>query len=343
MTETQAVEDPVVDVQEDNSKIGSVESTIKSVELTADQKDKLESLIKAIPTILLKTDNKDYDEIFGYCINVDTNEHVDINIRNEILLKFLKADDYDVEAAKERLVSTLNWRNKFHPLSAAYEEDFDGELNNLGVITGFKNGKDNLKYVTWNLYGEIKNPKELFKQYGGSESASGLKEGTQFLRWRIGLMEKSLLYLDFTDSSNNKIAQVHDYNNVSMLRMDPNVKAPTKQIISIFGSNYPELLSIKFFVNVPTIMSWVFTFFKKLGIISQETLKKFQILNNGNLSEWFGVEGLPATYNGGKSKKIGLLKEIAITTSKDQAPKYVHVIFDKFNNKSIEDANLSVE
>lgn len=344
MSETAVVEQRNDEVSTEKINASSVGDTIKSTELTADQKDKLEKLIGAVPEILKKTDNPKYDEIFGYCINVDTNEHVDVSIRNEILLKFLIADEYDVETAKTRLVNTLNWRNKFQPLSAAYEEEFDQELDQLGVITGNPDGNSNMKYVTWNLYGKLKNPKKVFQQYGGEgESKVGAKEGTQFLRWRIGIMEKSLLFADFTDPSNNKIAQVHDYNNVSMLRMDPNVKASTKQIISIFGANYPELLSVKFFINVPVFMGWVFSFLKKMGIISAETLKKFQVLSNGNLSEWFGKDNLPAEYNGGKSTKFSLLEALAEATPEHDIPVYAKIILAQTKDQVIEDTNLSVD
>lgn len=343
MSET-VVEKPENDHPSERIKSSLVGDIIKTIELTADQKDKFENLIESIPAILLITDNPKYDEIFGYCINVDTNEHVDVFVRNEILLKFLIADEYDVESAKTRLINTLNWRNKFQPLSAAYEEEFDKELDQLGVITGFPDGDDNMKYVTWNLYGKLKNPKKVFQQYGGnSDSKEVSKGGTQFLRWRIGLMEKSLLFLDFTDPSNNKIAQVHDYNHVSMLRMDPNIKASTKEIISIFSANYPELLSVKFFINVPVFMGWVFTFLKKMGIISAETLKKFQVLSNGNLSEWFGKDNLPEEYNGGKSTEFTLLETLADSTPEVNIPSYAKIILNQMKDQVIQDTNLSVE
>ena len=80
-------------------------------------------------------------------------------------------------------------------------------------------------------------------------------------------MEKSLQLIDFTSTTDNRIAQVHDYNNVSMFKIDPGMKA-TKEIITIFGANYPELLSTKFFINVPLIMGWVFIF-KTIRVITE--------------------------------------------------------------------------
>ena len=47
-----------------------------------------------------------------------------------------------------------------------------------------------------------------------------------------------------------RMIQVHDYLNVSFLRMDPAVKAASKEVITVFSMAYPELLKAKFFVNV---------------------------------------------------------------------------------------------
>lgn len=201
-----------------------MKNTINSTTLTTDQATKLAKLIDLIPKILAKLDNPNYDEIFGYRINTSDKPHVDINIRNEILLKFLAADDYDLQLSTQRLIKCLNWRNKFQPLHAAFKEEFDPELNSLGVITDFSKADDNLHVITWNLYGNLKNPKKIFEKFGdsgGSESADDVLPGSQFLRWRIGLMEKSLQLIDFTSKDNHKIGQIHDYNNVSMFRIDP--------------------------------------------------------------------------------------------------------------------------
>jgi hypothetical protein len=51
-----------------------------------------------------------------------------------------------------------------------------------------------------------------------------------------------------------RMIQVHDYLNVSFLRMDPAVRAASKETIQTFSMAYPELLKEKFFVNVPLVM-----------------------------------------------------------------------------------------
>lgn len=319
-----------------SSSIEEVKATIKSVELTDSQAEKLSKLIDSLPKIISGLDNPEYDEIFGYRINTKDKPYVDESIRNEILLKFLAADDYNLELLEKRLIDSLNWRNEFQPLSAAFEETFDKELNELGVITNFPNS--NLKITTWNLYGNLKNPKKIFEKFGANNKVSKLP-GSQFLRWRVGLMEKSLQLIDFTSTTDNRIAQVHDYNNVSMFKIDPGMKKATKEIITIFGANYPELLSTKFFINVPLIMGWVFTFFKTIRVITEATLKKFQVLNHGNLLESFNPDELPKVYGGKVEKSL-----FDIDVSDDiKLSEYGEVILKKVGDEEINHINDDVE
>lgn len=315
---------------------------VTSMDLTKDQTKKLDQLISSIPKILQKVQNKDYDEIFGYRINETGVEYVNEPIRNEILLKFLIANEYDVDVTISKVAETINWRYKFQPLSAAYNEKFDKELNELGVITVFKDEKTpNYKVGTWNLYGNVKNPKKLFDQFGNNDVDKTDRPGTVFLRWRIGLMEKALLFIDYTDCNNHKIVQIHDYNHVSMFKVDKNMRKSTKEIIKIFGDNYPELLSTKFFINVPSLMGWVFSFIVSIGVVSEETLKKFNVLNHGDLSQFFNADNLPSDYKKSGSSKTSLFD---LDRANDaQIPEYGKVLLEKLNKSTIENMNLSVE
>lgn len=307
---------------------------LTKTELLEAQQKKLQQLIDDIPKVLKKTKDPKYDEIFGYRIAPDDVEYVDVSKRNEILLKFLIARDYDVAKAEEMIVKTLNWRREFQVLSAAYNEEYDPELEKIGVITDFgKGNKKNFRVVTWNIYANLKSPKKLFAKLGEGEENSDKTEkpGTMFLRWRVGLMERSLLLLQFDDPENNKIAQVHDYNNVSMFRMDPGMKQATKEIISVFSDNYPELLSKKYFVNVPLFMGWVFTFFKMTGLISALTILRFEMLNHSNLSDAFGKDNLPKEYNGGtENKKVPSIYSLEVS-GEAETPTYAKVMLDRLS------------
>ena len=110
--------------------------------------------------------------------------------------------------------------------------------------------------------------------------------------------------MDYDGEDPYQMVQVHDYLNVSFLRMNPNVKAATKKTIEVFAMAYPELLREKFFVNVPALMGWMFTAMKVF--LSKNTTRKFHPITNGvNLAREFPslVEKFPAAY-GGKSEEL---------------------------------------
>jgi hypothetical protein len=99
--------------------------------------------------------------------------------------------------------------------------------------------------------------------------------------------------------------QVHDYLNVSFLRMDPRAKAASKKTIELLGACYPETLSRKFFVNVPVLMQWMFNAMSLF--ISAETKKKFVVLSYGENVKGELGDGVPEQYGGkgGKLEDIG--------------------------------------
>jgi hypothetical protein len=138
-------------------------------------------------------------------------------------------------------------------------------------------------------------------------------DANRFIKWRAALMELSVKELDLPSATEKipengtdpyRMVQVHDYQNVSFLRMDPHTRAASKETIQTFSMAYPELLKEKFFVNVPLLMGWVFTALKIF--LSPDTIKKFHPLSyGGNLAgelKTFGQE-LPTVY-GGKGKDI---------------------------------------
>jgi len=78
--------------------------------------------------------------------------------------------------------------------------------------------------------------------------------------------------------------------------MDPQVKTASKATIALMTAHYPELLSRKFFVNVPVVMQWMFTAMKL--VLSKETVAKFTVVSYGNqLVHELGDE-VPIEYGG---------------------------------------------
>jgi len=118
-----------------------------------------------------------------------------------------------------------------------------------------------------------------------------------------------------------QMVQVHDYLSVSFFRMDPAVKAASKETITQFSTAYPELLSHKYFVNVPAVMGWMFGVMKLF--LSPATLRKFHPMSSG--ASLMGevkcdAEDFPKEY-GGKGTSIAERGETVKLVEVKEAPK----------------------
>jgi len=110
--------------------------------------------------------------------------------------------------------------------------------------------------------------------------------------------------MDYDAEDPYQMIQVHDYLNLSFLRLNSTIRAASKRTIEEFSTAYPELLREKFFVNVPVIMGWMFTAMKVF--LSKATTRKFHPITNGtNLAREFPAfsDELPKKY-GGKGAEL---------------------------------------
>lgn len=116
-------------------------------------------------------------------------------------------------------------------------------------------------------------------------------------------LDEATSVIDYNGEDPYQMIQVHDYQNVSFLRLNPTIRNASKQTIDAFATAYPELLREKFFVNVPAIMGWMFTAMKVF--LSKNTIRKFHPITNGaNLAREFSFgDELPKTY-GGKAPEL---------------------------------------
>jgi hypothetical protein len=129
-------------------------------------------------------------------------------------------------------------------------------------------------------------------------------------------LNEATAVIDYDGEDPYQMIQVHDYQNVSFLRMNPTIRAASRTTIEVFSMAYPELLKEKFFVNVPAIMGWMFAAMKVF--LSKNTTRKFHPIANGaNLAKEFSSFGekIPKAY-GGKGAE---LQENAMTVSLEDA------------------------
>ncbi|KAL4964454.1 CRAL/TRIO domain protein [Aspergillus stella-maris] len=270
----------------------------------------LEQLFERLPTIL---STAGHSEMWGVPLKHDTADISTINV----LIKFLRANGGNAKPAEEQLSKALTWRKENDP-TALVKKTYDSDkFAGLGYLTQYqREGKSDL-IVTWNIYGAVKKVEATF----GDVNA--------FIQWRAALMELAVQELkldqatqviDYNGEDPYQMIQVHDYLNVSFLRVNPMIKAATKKTIEVFSTAYPELLREKFFVNVPAIMGWMFSLVKLF--VDENTVRKFHPISNGaNLAKEFpGLqEKFPKAYGGSAAELEGSARTVALVKAELKA------------------------
>ncbi|KAF5377763.1 hypothetical protein D9757_008087 [Collybiopsis confluens] len=232
---------------------------------TAEEWDALKAFRAKIPDVLASAyPDKIHSKTTAiklWGVTIDPADLLDARV-SVVLMKFLRARYLNVSEGKTMLISTLRWRDEFNVEAACnetYPQDVFGEL---GHISGRdKQGRP----VVYNVYGGNQDLKAVFGDV------------QRFLRWRVAFMEKSIELLDF--ETNDQMIQVHDYLGVSMTSRDANSKNAASEASSIFSGHYPELLFKKYFINVPSYMTWIFWLFKPL--LPSATLAKMSVVGSG--------------------------------------------------------------
>ncbi|VEU22590.1 DEKNAAC103484 [Brettanomyces naardenensis] len=275
-----------------------------------DHSEDLEKILGELEGLVKKAG---YDEFYGYQMD-PKGEFYDSKIASKLIYKLLKAYNFNLEETRRHFVDILKWRGEFDPLSAAFLEKHDPKFDKIGVMTLNPDGQSGDKVITWNLYGTIDNSEDVFGRLD------------EFMRWRVGIMEQAINQLDFDDTTNDYMAQVHDYKGASLFSMTGDAKKASTSIIKMFGDYYPEVLSRKYFVNVPALMAFLFNAFK--AFVAEATRKKLVMLRHGvELSDYIDGVGVPKSY-GGKSGKG--LDELRFIFDKDRVrlPAYVSYLLE---------------
>jgi hypothetical protein len=89
-----------------------------------------------------------------------------------ILQKFLRANQGDLEKAKQQLLETLKWRKEFDPVKAAGETFEKSRFDGLGYVLEVEGVPDSTSVtgkdvVTFNIYGAVKDNKLTFGDLEG--------------------------------------------------------------------------------------------------------------------------------------------------------------------------------
>ncbi|KAH9566706.1 hypothetical protein CY35_04G142800, partial [Sphagnum magellanicum] len=139
---------------------------------------------------------------------------------NVILLKFLRAKDFNVDEACTMLVNTIKWCQSF--LATTIRKDRDGHP------------------VCYNIWGAFHDNPYLFEKMLGN--ASKMKN---FLRWHVQLLEKGIKAVKFTPRGTSAILQVIDLKNIPLFKKE--MRDAVRDVIGLLKDNYPELVVKNYF------------------------------------------------------------------------------------------------
>ena len=111
-----------------------------------------------------------HNEVYGIELTKSNPFHTKL-----ILQKFLRANQNDLEKAKQQLLDTLKWRKEFDPTKAASESFEKSRFDGLGYVVeveGVPESPNTKDIVTFNIYGAVKDNKATFGDLDGYVSSS---------------------------------------------------------------------------------------------------------------------------------------------------------------------------
>jgi len=263
-------------------------------ELTKKFTDKEWAAIKefrtALPLLLEEAFPEESDARFQvvdmWGVKIDPGRVDDARV-SVILLKFIRATDFDVQKAMERFSATVKWRHQFKIeslLTETFPEEVFGKVGHV-----FGHGKEG-RPITYNVYG------------GDVDIQAVFSDLERFLRWRVQLMEQAMRRLDF--ETVDTLIQVHDYAGVGRSSRTEQSKKAATEATHLFSEHFPECLHVKFFVNVPSWLAWIYWVFKPL--VPTKTFARLKVVGPGSatigkeLLPYIDESQLPTIY-GGKS------------------------------------------
>jgi hypothetical protein len=101
-----------------------------------------------------------HDEVYGVHLSKSQPFHTKL-----ILQKFLRANQNELNKAKQQLLETLKWRKEFDPVKAIGETFDKTKFGGLGYVLeveGVPESKNAKDIATFNIYGAVKDKKATF-------------------------------------------------------------------------------------------------------------------------------------------------------------------------------------
>jgi len=184
------------------------------------ERAKLADLRSRIPQLLAGAREKNDDvrhqdklSIWGVVLE-EENESSDI-----VLLKFIRAEEGDVDKAAGRIVSTLVFRAECQIDSLR-----DAELPD------YFQGHDSLSGV------DVDGRPVLVSRFGGMDLERVFGDVEAFVRYRAKVMEQAMARLSFKRGEPEELTQVHDYSGVPLIFQTSQVKGSVSAVTKCSAS-----------------------------------------------------------------------------------------------------------
>lgn len=185
-----------------------------------------------------------------------------------VLLKFLRAEELDVDKAEERVTQTLIFR-----ADCRIDELARAELPAQFIGHDTIGGRDTVGRPV------------MISRFGGMDLQQVMGNIEMFVRYRAKMMEEAISQLTFEKGAPEDLCQVHDYAGVPLIFHTSEVKGAVSAVSKVFGDHYPEFKGVSIFLNFPAAFTKLFKAFSVF--IPERTRKKFLILGEADHDRLF--------------------------------------------------------
>lgn len=261
--------------------------------LGGDEEAKLGDLRGRIPAVIAKARQESADvpadgKVSLWRVGIESKS----DAADMVLLKYLRAEDLDVEKAAERIAQTLVFRADCC-IDGLMESELPEHFRGHDSITG-------------------KDPSGrpiMVSRFGGMVIDKVFGDAEAFVRYRVKIMEQAIAQLSFQRGAAEDLCQIHDYSGVMSSMFNSDVKGCVTAVSKVFEQHYPEFKGVTLFVNFPAVFSKPFQAF--ISFLPERTRKKFAILGQSDqlaLFDYVGPECVPQSLGGMLQDPAGPLR-----------------------------------